>query len=87
MESLKIGPREVMKINPRMIYARMSGFGQTGPHSKRPGHDINFLAMSGDHQSINQSISQSVNQSINPSIHPSKQLIDQIDQSVNDLSA
>lgn len=36
-----------MKLNERLIYARLSGFGQTGPYARRAGHDINYLAISG----------------------------------------
>jgi len=33
--------------NPRLIYARLTGYGQDGPLSKKAGHDINYLAISG----------------------------------------
>jgi alpha-methylacyl-CoA racemase len=36
-----------MSDNPRLIYARLTGFGQEGPYSSMAGHDINYLAMSG----------------------------------------
>src|SRR5699024_9752380 len=35
------------KINPRVIYCSITGYGQTGPYRDRPGHDNNYLAMSG----------------------------------------
>jgi alpha-methylacyl-CoA racemase len=34
--------------NPELIYVRLTGFGQTGPYKKMAGHDINYLAMSGN---------------------------------------
>ncbi|XP_035218038.1 alpha-methylacyl-CoA racemase-like [Stegodyphus dumicola] len=47
MEKYKLGPSELCKINPRLIYARLTGFGQNGPFSKMAGHDINYIAISG----------------------------------------
>lgn len=47
MESLNLGPNILLKDNPRLIYARLSGFGQNGPFSSMAGHDINYVAMSG----------------------------------------
>ncbi|XP_010738633.2 alpha-methylacyl-CoA racemase [Larimichthys crocea] len=47
MEKLGLGPQELMKENPRLIYARLTGYGQSGAYSSTAGHDINFLAMSG----------------------------------------
>lgn len=47
LEKSNLGPDILMKDNPRLIYARLTGFGQTGPLSKRAGHDINYVAMSG----------------------------------------
>jgi len=47
MERLGIGPEELLKHNPRLIYARLTGFGQQGPYAKMAGHDINYLAISG----------------------------------------
>jgi len=37
----------VSKLNPRIIYCSITGYGQKGPYARRPGHDINFVAMSG----------------------------------------
>ena len=37
----------IKKVNPRIIYCSLTGFGQTGPYRDIPGHDINFLALSG----------------------------------------
>ncbi|MGD9912445.1 MAG: CaiB/BaiF CoA transferase family protein [Rhizobiaceae bacterium] len=47
MERLGLGPEAVLAANPRIIYGRMTGFGQDGPLALRAGHDINYLAMSG----------------------------------------
>lgn len=47
MESLGLGPNILLKDNPRLIYARLTGYGQNGPFSSKGGHDINYLAMSG----------------------------------------
>lgn len=47
MEKLGLGPDVLMADNPRLIYARLTGFGQTGPLANRAGHDINYLAVSG----------------------------------------
>lgn len=47
MESLGLGPDEVLKINPRLIFARLTGWGQTGSHARMAGHDINYIAASG----------------------------------------
>lgn len=47
MERLGIGPDDICPRNERLIYARMSGWGQKGPLANRAGHDINYLAMSG----------------------------------------
>ncbi|KAI1316291.1 hypothetical protein EDD11_010134 [Mortierella claussenii] len=47
MERLGLGPEVLLKRNPRLIYARMTGFGQTGRYAKMAGHDINYLAISG----------------------------------------
>lgn len=47
MEKLGLGPTELMKENPKLIYARLTGFGQDGGLAPRAGHDINYLAISG----------------------------------------
>ena len=47
MERLGLGPELLTKENPRLIYARLTGYGQKGPYSKAAGHDINYLATSG----------------------------------------
>lgn len=47
LESLNLGPDEMRAINPRLIYARLSGFRRDGKYSAMAGHDINYLAASG----------------------------------------
>jgi alpha-methylacyl-CoA racemase len=47
MERLGLGPAECTRANPRLVYARMTGFGQEGPLAAAPGHDINYLALTG----------------------------------------
>lgn len=47
MERLGLGPDEVAKRNPALVYARMTGWGQDGPLAPRAGHDINFIAITG----------------------------------------
>lgn len=47
MEKLNLGPEILTKENKRLIYARLSGYGQSGPLSKAAGHDLNYLAVSG----------------------------------------
>ncbi|WP_417462457.1 CaiB/BaiF CoA transferase family protein [Kordiimonas sp.] len=47
MEKLGLGPDDVLKANPKIVYGRMTGWGQTGPLSKTAGHDINYIALSG----------------------------------------
>jgi alpha-methylacyl-CoA racemase len=46
-ERLGLGPGECQQVNPRLIYARMTGWGQTGPRAARAGHDINYLSVTG----------------------------------------
>lgn len=47
MEKLGLGAADLQAAHPRLIYARLTGFGQTGPLAGRAGHDINYAAMSG----------------------------------------
>lgn len=47
MEKLGMGYEEIRKVNPSIIYAGISGFGHTGPYSKRPAYDMLAQAMSG----------------------------------------
>ena len=46
-ERLGLGPDECLALNPRLVYARMTGFGQTGPLAQTAGHDLNFTALGG----------------------------------------
>jgi alpha-methylacyl-CoA racemase len=46
-ERLGLGPDECLGRNPRLVYARMTGWGQSGPLSGRAGHDINYLGLTG----------------------------------------
>lgn len=47
MERLGLGPEAALERNPKLVYGRMTGFGQTGPCATQPGHDINYVALSG----------------------------------------
>nr|MDQ2735273.1 CoA transferase [Pseudomonadota bacterium] len=47
MERLGLGPEVVLARNPRLVYGRMTGWGQDGPLAARAGHDINYIALSG----------------------------------------
>ncbi|XP_025424295.1 alpha-methylacyl-CoA racemase isoform X2 [Sipha flava] len=47
MEKLKLGPDVLMAKNPRLIYARLNGYGSYGKYSQKAGHDINYVALSG----------------------------------------
>jgi alpha-methylacyl-CoA racemase len=47
MERLGLGPDVCLAANPRLVYGRMTGFGQTGPLAHAAGHDINYIALSG----------------------------------------
>lgn len=47
MERLGLGPEHCRARNQRLVYARMTGWGQTGPLAPQAGHDINYIAMSG----------------------------------------
>jgi alpha-methylacyl-CoA racemase len=46
-ERLDLGPEQVCARNPRLVYARMTGWGQAGPLAARAGHDINYLGLTG----------------------------------------
>jgi alpha-methylacyl-CoA racemase len=48
MERLGLGPDVVRADNPRLVYGRMTGFGQDGPLAAAAGHDINYLALAGN---------------------------------------
>jgi alpha-methylacyl-CoA racemase len=47
MERLGLGPEVALANNPRLIYGRMTGWGQVGPLAKAAGHDINYIAITG----------------------------------------
>ena len=46
-EHLGVGPEDCLARNPRLIYARMTGWGQDGPLAQRAGHDINYISVTG----------------------------------------
>lgn len=52
MEKLGLGPKVLMKENEKLIYARLTGYGQTGPLADRAGHDINYLGISGESNQV-----------------------------------
>jgi len=52
MERLGLGPEACLARNPRLVYGRMTGWGQHGPLSKTIGHDANFIALSGVYAGI-----------------------------------
>ena len=47
MERLGLGPDVLLEANPRLIYARMTGWGQEGPLAQAAGHDLNYIAVTG----------------------------------------
>ena len=47
MERLGIGPDECLARNPRLVFGRMTGWGQDGPYAHAAGHDINYIALAG----------------------------------------
>ena len=46
-ERLGLGPADAERVNPRLVYGRMTGFGQQGPLSQQAGHDLNYIALTG----------------------------------------
>jgi alpha-methylacyl-CoA racemase len=46
-ERLGVGPEQTMAANPKLVYGRMTGWGQTGPLAQAAGHDINYISISG----------------------------------------
>jgi alpha-methylacyl-CoA racemase len=52
MERLGVGPDACLAVNPRLVFARMTGWGQDGPMASMAGHDINYIALSGALHSI-----------------------------------
>ena len=51
-ERLGLGPEDCAKVNERLIYGRMTGWGQTGPRRLQAGHDINYISLNGVLHSI-----------------------------------
>ncbi len=51
---MKLGPKDLFEINKRVILLRVSGYGQTGKNRERPGHDLNYISVSGIVPLINQ---------------------------------
>jgi alpha-methylacyl-CoA racemase len=47
MERLGLGPQEVLARNPRLVYGRITGYGQDGPFAMAAGHDINYISIAG----------------------------------------
>jgi alpha-methylacyl-CoA racemase len=47
MERLGLGPEPCLAMNPRLVYGRMTGWGQEGPLAQTAGHDINYIALAG----------------------------------------
>jgi len=52
MERLGLGPDECLAANPKLIYGRITGWGQDGPLAQAAGHDINYIALTGALHSI-----------------------------------
>jgi len=52
MEKLGLGPQPCQTINPRLVFGRVTGFGQTGPLAQVAGHDLNYIALTGVLQAI-----------------------------------
>lgn len=55
MEDLGLGPDVCLKRNPKLVYGRMTGWGQSGPLSRSAGHDINYIALTGAFYSMGES--------------------------------
>src|SRR5688500_2748159 len=47
MERLGLGPDDLLRTNPKLVYGRVTGWGQDGPLAKQAGHDINYVAITG----------------------------------------
>jgi len=47
MERLGLGPAVCLARNPRLVFGRMTGWGQEGPYASAPGHDINYISLAG----------------------------------------
>ena len=46
-ERLGLGPEDCMARNPKLVYGRMTGWGQEGPMAQAAGHDINYISLAG----------------------------------------
>ncbi|NED86078.1 CoA transferase, partial [Streptomyces sp. SID11233] len=46
-ERLGVGPEQALAANPRLVYGRVTGWGQEGPLAHRAGHDLTYLAPTG----------------------------------------
>lgn len=46
-ERLGLSPDDLLGLNPRLVYGRLTGWGQTGPNAPRAGHDLNYIALTG----------------------------------------
>lgn len=53
-EKLGVGPKDCMERNPKLVYGRMTGWGQKGPLSKAAAHDLNYIALTGVLNAIGQ---------------------------------
>ena len=47
VERLGVGPEAAQAVNPKLVYGRMTGWGQTGPWAKTAGHDLNYISITG----------------------------------------
>ena len=47
MEKFTLGPEDLLALNPRLVYGRVTGWGRQGPLSQQAGHDLNYLALTG----------------------------------------
>lgn len=47
MERMGLGPERLLAANPKLVFGRMTGWGQSGPMAKSPGHDIDYIALAG----------------------------------------
>ena len=47
MERLGLGPKDCAAVNPKLVYGRMTGWGQDGPYAQSAGHDINYISLAG----------------------------------------
>jgi len=61
MERLGLGPEAFEQTNPRLVYGRVTGWGQTGPLAQAAGHDINYVALTG-------ALSMATRQGVAPSV-------------------